>query len=198
VNKKILVHIEVGFFLYGKGKTGDAVVKVYRPHGKYVFVYQGTSEREIFSNILPGKAGGGREAGAVDSLWIYFRDLKRKRVSVNQVPRVSLKFPLHTGKNTGRAKKSERLIAGKEEAQEVVKTNEVVHVTMGDKDVGYLKNFGWGQRVITPEVEEHASALPAQVDTQARITKGAVNKPGGKSRLHCSDAKGPAGEDLRW
>jgi len=60
----------------------------------------------------------------------------------------------------------------------MIETDEMVHVGMGDKDMGDLKDIAWGQSTDIAQVEKQRPVFMAEGNEQGRVLERAVDQSG--------------------
>ncbi len=83
-----------------------------------------------------------------------------------------------------RAEQFECLASPKRDAKNGVKSNEMIHVCMGDENFAGSEQSGRSQSVVVPEIEEQCSLRPADLHIDTGITKYIVDQIAGEGRVH--------------
>jgi len=90
----------------------------------------------------------------------------------------------HLGDETGRTVDVKMFVASQEEPDQVVETEEVVDMGMGDEDMRQAQDFSGRQCPYVSQVEEQGAAVVEKVDVERRVVEGAVDQGGMEPGRH--------------
>src|SRR5215468_4623499 len=113
-----------------------------------------------------------------------FMRLDGKAVVIDQIPRVSPQFSGNAINNSRRAKDMQRFLARQKQAQQAIKTNEMIDMTVRDEHVSHAQQFGGRKRFVLAQIKEQRPPFPAQMNVQAWITEGTIDQASCKRRIH--------------
>ena len=86
------------------------------------------------------------------------------RIILHEVPGIGCEPMPDLVDETGRAKKMEFFLPAQEEPYQVVETDEMVDMGMGDEDVTEPQQFPGRQMGNLPDVEEYGPSLEKEID----------------------------------
>lgn len=75
----------------------------------------------------------------------------------------------------GRPKKGEFFISPKADSQEMVETDKVVHVGVGDEDVADFQYFSRGKGMKIAHIEKEGPSIKHEFDIHPWVAKGIVD-----------------------
>ena len=163
-------------------ETGNLVIEDRRRDGERGLVDEHAVERAL-APLLGEKAGRGAKRGRDDDVGPRFVTDDHQRVVLGEVPRVAGEPSAHASEEILGAMDVQDGIARQEQAQQVIETHEVVHVSVGNERVRDLQHVTGLHPSQPAEIELQRTPLPAQADEQARIPEGAVHEAWKQSGL---------------
>src|SRR5215813_10013507 len=92
-----------------------------------------------------------------------FMRLDSKAVVIDQIPGVSSQFSGNAINNSWRTKNMQRLLARQKQAQQTIKTDEMIDMTVRDEHVSHAQQFGRRKRLVLAEIKEQRPSFPAQM-----------------------------------
>jgi hypothetical protein len=116
--------------------------------------------------------------------------LDGQRIAIHQIPGVPLQLAADIGNETGWAVQPECLFSAQCDPKEAVKSNEVIHVRMGDKQIIGAKEPSGTEGIILTQIKEQCSARPFYFDIQSGIAEGIIDEVAGKGGRHANGGEG--------
>src|SRR5215470_6939120 len=113
-----------------------------------------------------------------------FMHLDSKAVVIDQIPGVSPQFAGNAINNSWRTKNMQCLLARQKQAQQAIKTDEMIDMTVRNEHVSHAQQFGRRKRFVLAQIKEQRPPFPAQMNIQAWITEGTIDQASGKRRIH--------------
>ena len=109
-----------------------------------------------------------------------FRHVQFKVVGVigDQIPRIGMELVLHVPKEIGRSIETNAPISPQGNPQEMIKTDEMVHVGMGNKNVADLQKLAWRKEVDIAEVEKKGLPPVLEVHIHTGVAEGIIDQGG--------------------
>jgi len=107
-----------------------------------------------------------------------------RRILFDEVPCISLKFSPDALDNARRAVDGEGRFLPEPLSEKEVKADKMVHMHMGDEDIGYPVHLRWGECADIPEVKEQRIPLPEEPDIQTGVSKRVVDEAMAEEWFH--------------
>ena len=155
-----------------------------------------SSDQGLVRRVAASKSIGRVECRRLDGMGMKFFYLYGERIAIDEVPGVALKLSLNIGDQSWGSIDPERRTPPESDPQECIKTNEMVHVSMGDKNVAGTQQTSRTQCVVMAEIEQEGSFRPTYFDEQPRIVKDVIDEMAGKGWIHRFNLRAEARETL--
>jgi hypothetical protein len=97
-------------------------------------------------------------------------------IAVHEIPGIAAQLACDVGDEARRAVQRERFATAQGDAEHAVEADEVVHVRVGDEDLGRAQEPGRAQGRVVAQIEQEGAARPADLDVETRITEGIVHE----------------------
>lgn len=105
-------------------------------------------------------------------------------VARDQVPGVGAELALHLGQESERAVNAHQALAAETNAEQPVEAEEVIHVSVRNKDVAQAQDLARRQCPPIAEVKHQRAFLEQKVDVHARVFERTIDQHGVKERFH--------------
>jgi hypothetical protein len=131
----VLLDVDAGLLFKAEGQTGRPVVEEDRSDGKEIPLNEGSIEiRLVFPLGLESLSAAILSADLMLRVYFCHEQLKVIGVIGHQIPRIGAELVLHVPQKIGRSVKMNAPVSPQRNPQELIKTDEMVHVGMGDEN----------------------------------------------------------------
>lgn len=111
-------------------------------------------------------------------------ELDGEGVAIHEIPGIAAQFAMDIIDQAWWTEQFERLASSERDAKHSVKSDEMIHVCMGDENLAGSEQSGRSQSVVAPEIEKQCTFGPADLHIHAGITEDIVDQITGEGRIH--------------
>jgi hypothetical protein len=110
--------------------------------------------------------------------------VKTGRVVFQQVPGIGGKMMFQMFDESRRPETGNDLLASQANPQQTIEPDEMIHMGMGYKKMGYPQDFSGLKVGYFSQIEKDRPPVKTDIDKQSRVSPGIIHQMGMKKRIH--------------